>query len=131
MFAAVAVAVALGANLLRLSGPAQPETSAESAAQQGCESDARNQLAAPEGARFSQVRTEAGSLDLDGRDLAAVTTEEPLKSVAPSRITVLAVSGVVESRADAGNTIQNHVNCRAYFLDGTLVRTQVVLSEVR
>jgi hypothetical protein len=126
---AVAVAVALSVGALRLPGSQPSGPSAESSAQQRCESDVTKRLAAPDKAHLSQVRTEDSSLDLEGRDLFPVTLEEPLKGVDTSRITVLNVSGVVNAQTEVESTIQDHFTCRAYFVDGALAHTLVVFDE--
>ena len=123
---AAAVAVAVDTGTLRLPGSA---TSAQRSAQKRCESDVTSRLAAPNKARLADVRTENSTLDLDGRDLFPITLEEPLKGVDATRITVLNVSGVVNAQTEVGSTIQDHFNCRAYFVDGSLEHTLVVFEE--
>jgi len=123
---AVAVAVAVVSGALSLPGSG---TSAQRAAQKRCESDVTKRLAAPDKAHLADVRTENSTLDLDGRDLFPVTLQEPLKGIDVTRITVLNVSGVVNARTDVGSTIQDHFNCRAYFVDGSLENTLVIFDE--
>lgn len=123
---AAAVAVALSLGVLRPQDPATPVPTAESVAQQRCEADVMARLAAPDRAGLADVRTEQGSLDVDGRDMFSLTLEEPLKDVDRERITVLNVSGVINARNELGSIIQDHFDCRAYFVDGDLVHTLVV-----
>ena len=75
---------------------------------------------------LSDLRAEASTLDVDGRDLFSLTLEEPLKNVDRSRITVLNVSGVVNAPTEVGSTLQDHFDCRAYFVDGSLAHTLVL-----
>ncbi|MGD9621626.1 MAG: hypothetical protein AB7G47_14860 [Mycolicibacterium sp.] len=120
---AVIAALAVGAGGLRLWNSAP---SAESSAQERCQSEVMNRLASPATANLSDVHTETSSLDLDARDLFAVTTSEPLKDIDAARITVLNVSGVVNAQNEFGSTIQDRFDCRAYFVDGSLAHTLVL-----
>lgn len=122
--ATVAIAVATGA--LRLGNPAGPVSSAEQAAQHQCETEVIKRLASPDKATISDTLTESSTLDPDGRDFSSLTASEPLKSLADSRITVLNVSGVANTESEVGTTIQDHFDCRAYFVDGALTHTLVV-----
>ncbi|MCI4675857.1 hypothetical protein [Candidatus Mycolicibacterium alkanivorans] len=122
--AIVAIAVATGALELGKSGDSAP--SAEQSAQQRCESDVVKRLVSPAKATISDSRTETSSLDAEGRDFSSLTASEPLKGVDISRITVLNVSGVVNAPSEVGSTIQDHFDCRAYFVDGALAHTLVV-----
>jgi hypothetical protein len=122
--AIVAVAVATGGLRLGKSGDSEPP--AERAAQDRCQTDVLERLVSPSSAHLSDVRVETSSLDADGRDLFPLTLEEPLKDVDPSRITVLNVSGVVDAPNEVGSTIQDHFDCRAYFVDGSLAHTLVL-----
>lgn len=123
---AAAVAVGIGTGSLKLPGSG---TAAERSAQSRCESEVTKRLAAPDRARLTDIRIENSTLDLEGRDLFPVTLQEPLKDVATARISVLNVSGVVNAQTEVGSTIQDHFNCRAYFIDGSLKHTLVVFDE--
>jgi hypothetical protein len=122
--ASIAIAVATGALRLGNSGDSAP--SAEQSAQQRCQSDVLKRLVSPAKATISDVRTESSTLETDGKDLFPLTLEEPLKGVDTSRITVLDVSGVANAPSEVGTTIQDHFDCRAYFVDGALAHTLVV-----
>jgi hypothetical protein len=122
--AAVAVAISTGALRLWTSGDAKP--SAEQSAQERCQADVLKRLVAPSSAHLTDIRTVPSPLDTDGRDLFSLTLEEPLKGVDTSRITVLDVTGVVNSLNEFGSTIQDHFDCRAYFVDGALAHTLVL-----
>jgi hypothetical protein len=122
--AIVAVAIATGGLRLGATGDSAP--SAQNSAQQRCESEVLKRLLSPEDAALSDVHTEASTLDRDGRDQFPLTIDEPLKGVNATRITVLNVSGVANSRNAFGSTIQDHFDCRAYFVDGSLAHTLVV-----
>src|SRR5512139_25773 len=122
--ALVALAVATGG--LRLGKSRDSAPSAEQSAQDRCQADVLKRLVAPATAHFSDVRTETSGLEADGKDLFPLTLDEPLKGVDTSRITVLNVSGVVNAPNEIGSTIQDHFDCRAYFLDGTLAHTLVL-----
>ena len=50
----------------------------------------------------------------------------PLKGIDASRISALNVSGVANAPSEVGTTIQDHFDCRAYFVDGALAHTLVV-----
>jgi hypothetical protein len=122
--ALVAVAVATGA--LRLGYSADPAPTAEQLAQQRCQAEVLKRLVSPDKATISDVRTETGTLDVDGRDFSSLTASEPLKGIDASRITVLNVSGVANAPSEVGSTIEDHFDCRAYFVDGALAHTLVV-----
>jgi len=122
--AAVAVAISTGALRLGTSGDSKP--SAEQSAQERCRADVLKRLVAPASAHLTDVHTAPSPLDTEGRDLFSLTLEEPLKGVDISRITVLDVTGVVNSLNEFGSTIQDPFDCRAYFVDGSLVQTLVV-----
>ena len=123
---AVAVAAAITTGKLRLGGADHSMPSAEQIAQDRCSDGVLKKVVAPATARLTGVRTEHGTLDTDGRDLFSLTLEEPLKGVDTSRITVLDVTGVVNSRNEFGSEIQDHFDCRAYFVDGSLAHTLVL-----
>lgn len=122
--AIVAVAVATGA--LRLGKLKESAPSAQEAAQQRCQSDVIERLASPDKATISDIRTEASILDPEGRDFSSLTASEALKGIDISRITVLNVSGVANAASEVGTTLQDHFDCRAYFVDGALVYSLVV-----
>jgi len=83
-------------------------------------------LVSPDKATISDVHTQTSTLDADGRDFSSLNTSEPLKGVDVSRITVLNVAGVANAPSEVGSTIQDHFDCRAYFVDGALAHTLVV-----
>jgi hypothetical protein len=122
--AVVAVAVATGA--LRLGHSADSAPSAEQLAQQRCQAEVLKRLISPDKATISDVHTETSTLDVDGRDFSSLNTSEPLKGIDVSRITVLNVAGVANAPSEVGSTIQDHFDCRAYFVDGALAHTLVV-----
>ena len=123
---AALVPLAVATGVLRLGTSGQSAPTAEQSAQDRCQADALKRVVAPTTAHFSDVRTETSSLQTDGKDLFPLTLEEPLKGVDTSRITVLNVSGVVNVPNEIGSTIEDHFDCRAYFLDGTLAHTLVL-----
>jgi hypothetical protein len=120
----VAVAVATGA--LRLGHSADSAPSAEQLAQQRCQAEVLKRLISPDKATISDVHTETSTLDVDGRDFSSLNTSEPLKGIDVSRITLLNVAGVANAPSEVGSTIQDHFDCRAYFVDGALAHTLVV-----
>jgi len=122
--AIVVIAVATGALKLGKSGDSA--LSAEQSAQQRCESEVMKKLVSPAKATISDVRTESSTLDVDGRDFSSLAASDPLKGVDIQRITVLNVSGVVNAPSEVGSTIQDHFDCRAYFVDGALAHTLVI-----
>ena len=61
-----------------------------------------------------------------GPGLLLPTASEALKGIDTARITVLNVSGVANAPSEIGTTIQDHFDCRAYFVDGALAHTLVV-----
>lgn len=91
-----------------------------------CETDVRGKLASPEAAQLAGVQATLAELEPDTRDLFALTTNQPLKDVDQSRITVWNVSGTVEAETEVGSTIHDPFTCRAYFVDGNLVDTLVL-----
>ncbi|WKG00773.1 hypothetical protein [Mycolicibacterium sp. HK-90] len=98
----------------------------ERAVQDRCETDVRGKLASPQTAQLAGVQATVADLEPDSRDLFALTTDEPLKGVDQSRITVWNVSGTVEAQTEVGSTIHDPFTCRAYFVDGNLVDTLVL-----
>ncbi|MBX7433942.1 hypothetical protein JDV09_17760 [Mycobacterium sp. Y57] len=123
---AALIAGVFATGVLRSDDRGDSAPSAEESAQDRCQSDVLSRLVAPETARLSDVRTETSDLEADGKDLFALTLEEPLKGVDTSRITVLNVSGVVNAPNEIGSTMQDHFDCRAYFVDGSLAHTLVL-----
>jgi hypothetical protein len=122
--AIVAIAVATGALELGRTGDSAP--SAKQSAQQRCESEVTKKLVSPAKATISDVRSESSTLDIDGQDFSSLAASEPLTGINTARITVLNVSGVVNAPSEVGSTIQDHFDCRAYFVDGALVHTLVI-----
>lgn len=122
--AIVAVAITTGALRLWTSDDAGP--TAEQSAQQRCKTEVLKKVISPSTVHLSDLRAEASTLDVDGRDLFSLTLEEPLKNVDRSRITVLNVSGVINAPTEVGSTLQDHFDCRAYFVDGSLAHTLVL-----
>lgn len=96
------------------------------AAEARCATDVRGKLVSPEAAKLSDLKTELGDLEPDSRDLFPLTTDQPLKGIEHSRITVWNVSGIVDAQTEAGSTIHDPFTCRAYFVDGNLADTLVV-----
>ena len=123
---AVLVAIAVATGLLQIGKSSQSTPSAEQSAQQRCQSDVLKRLVSPSNATLSEVRTETSNLDVDGRDFSSLNSIEPLRGIDISRITVQNVSGVVNAPSEVGSTIQDHFDCRAYFVDGALAHTLVV-----
>lgn len=124
--AIVAIAISSGALRLWRSSETRPPT-AEQSAMDRCQTDVLKRLVSASTAHLSDVRTEASSLDVDGRDqFPPLTLDEPLKGIDTARITVLNVSGVVNAPTEVGSTLQDHFDCRAYFVDGSLVHTLVL-----
>lgn len=106
--------------------PGKPPDAAASAArsaQDRCQNDVLKRIMAPANAHFSEVHTETSSLETDGKDLFSLTLEHPLEGVDTSRITVLNVSGIINSPNEISLTIADHFDCRAYFVDGRLAHT--------
>lgn len=99
---------------------------AEREVQDRCETDVRGKLVTPATAKLTDVESKLGDLEPDSRDLFPLTTDEPLKGVEHSRITVWNVSGTVDAQTESGSTIHDPFVCRAYFVDGNLADTLVV-----
>lgn len=99
---------------------------AETEAQDRCETDVRAKLVAPATAQLIDMESKLSDLEPDSRDLFPLTTDEPLKGVEHSRITVWNVSGTVDAQTESGSTIHDPFVCRAYFVDGRLADTLVV-----
>lgn len=123
---AAVVAVAITTGALRLWKSTDTTPSAEQSAKERCQADVLKKVVSPSTARLSDIRTETSTLDVDGRDMFSLTLEEPLKGVDTSRITVLNVSGVVNSPTEVATTLRDHFDCRAYFVDGSLAHTLVL-----
>lgn len=99
---------------------------AEREAQNRCETDVRAKLVAPATAQLIDVESKLSDLEPESRDLFPLTTDEPLKGVEHSRITIWNVSGTVDAQTESGSTIHDPFVCRAYFVDGHLADTLVV-----
>ena len=99
---------------------------AQDVARDRCQGDVRKQLASPDSAQLSGVRSVAGALETDGQDMFPLMMDEPMKGVDHNRITVWNVSGTIDAKAEAGGTIHDPFTCRAYFVDGNLVDTLVL-----
>lgn len=123
---ATVIAIAIGTGALQLGQSGESTPSAAQSARQRCQSEVMTRLVAPDNATISDVRTETGTLDTEGRDFSPLATNESLKGVDTSRITVLNVSGVANAPTEVGSTIRDHFDCRAYFVDGALADTLVV-----
>lgn len=124
---AAIVAIAISSGALRLWRSSETRPTAEQSAMDRCQTDVLKRLVSASTAHLSDVRTEASSLDVDGRDqFPPLTLDEPLKGIDTARITVLNVSGVVNAPTEVGSTLQDHFDCRAYFVDGSLVHTLVL-----
>jgi hypothetical protein len=121
-----AAAIAVGTGAMRPSGPGEHAPTAAELAQQRCQSDVLQRLVSPAAATITELRTEASTLDTDGRDFSSLNASEPLTGIDASRITVLNVSGVTHAPSEVGSTIEDHFDCRAYFVDGALAHTLVV-----
>ncbi|MDX1884452.1 hypothetical protein [Mycolicibacterium sp. 120270] len=100
--------------------------SKDDAAQQRCEVDVSNRLASPATAQISEIDARSDVLDTNSRDLFSLL-DPPLKGTDQSRIEVWNVAGIVLSKNDYGSTTRTPFTCRAYFLDGDLVHTLVLL----
>jgi hypothetical protein len=118
----IAVAIAIS----RVGDSDESVGSEADAAQQRCETDVVNRLASPSTAQISKIEAMSDVLDADSRDLFSLL-EQPLKGADHSRIKVWNVAGIVNSQNDFGDTMQSPFTCRAYFLDGNLVHTLVLL----
>jgi hypothetical protein len=122
--AAVMMAVVIG--ILAVGDSGESTLSDGDAAQQRCEVDLVNRLASPSTAQISEIDATSDVLDADSRDLFSLL-EPPLKGADQSRIKVWNVAGVVNSKNDFGDSMQTPFTCRAYFLDGELAHTLVLL----
>ena len=125
------VAVALCAAALAVSAVITDgfnfASSAADASQERCESEVLKRLMSPTNARLTNVQAEKSVLDTDSRDLLPLQTNEPLKGVDVTRITVWNVSGVIEMQSEVGTQLHEPFDCRAYFVDGDLADTLVLL----
>jgi hypothetical protein len=101
--------------------------STERAAQERCESEVLKRLASPSTAKLSNVQIAQSDLDPDVKDLFSLTLNDPLKGVDHARITVWGMSGAVDAQSEVGSTIHQGFECRAYFVDGSLADTLVLL----
>jgi hypothetical protein len=122
--AAIVIAVVIGVLAVDKSG--ESALSEADAAQQRCETDVVNRLPSPSAAQISEIKATSDVLDADSRDLFSLL-DPPLKGADHSRIKVWNVAGVVDSQNDFGAAMQSPFTCRAYFLDGKLAHTLVLL----
>lgn len=123
---AALAAIAVGSVVVHVGKSGDAPLTAEQSAQQRCEADVMKRLVSPDMAEISDVRVETSTLDTDGRDFSSLKASEPLKNVDRARITVINVAGVANAPSEVGTTIEDHFDCRAYFVDGTLAHTLVV-----
>lgn len=125
----VVAGAALGGVAVTAGGPHEitdSPLSAEHLALKQCQVDVLKRLVSPASASLAEMDTQPSTLDTEGKDLFPLTLEEPLKGINVARIAVLNVSGVVNAPSEIGAAIQDHFECRAYFVDGSLVHTLVV-----
>ena len=122
--AAIVIAAVIGVLAVKDSGVSA--LSKDDAAQQRCEVDVINRLASPATAQISEIDARSDVLDTNSRDLFSLL-DPPLKGIDQSRIEVWNVAGIVLSKNDFGSTMQTPFTCRAYFRDGDLVHTLVLL----
>ncbi|MBP2452450.1 hypothetical protein [Mycolicibacterium lutetiense] len=120
----VVAVVAVKTHAFGFTNPA--ERTAARTAQERCETDVRSKLVSPATAQLSDVKSELSDLDPDSRDLFPLTTDQALKGIEHSRITVWNVSGIVDAQTETASTIQDPFTCRAYFVDGNFADTLVV-----
>lgn len=102
-------------------------SSRERAATERCQSDVLKRMASPSTTTLSNVKAVESDLDPEVKDLFSLTTNDPLKGVDHSRVTVWEVAGDVEAQTEVGSTIHQPFECRAYFVDGDLADTLVLL----
>lgn len=95
------------------------------AAQDRCEQDVLSRLPSRDKAKLADVTVSPAELDPETTDLSALSRES-LKDVDRARISVRAVSGVVEAPNAFGETLKDPFTCRAYFVDGNLSDTLVL-----
>lgn len=124
--AALVIAVVIG--VLAVDKPGESAVSDADAAQRRCETDIVNRLPSPSTAQISDVEVTSDVLDTDSRDLFSLL-DPPLKGADHSRIKVWNVAGVVDSQNDSGDAMKSPFTCRAYFLDGELAQTLVLLDD--
>lgn len=98
----------------------------DAAAQQRCERDVVARMVTPESATVSDVTVMSAQLDPEITDLAPLSAG-PLAGVERSRISVRSVTGVVTTPNQVGGTLDDPFTCRAYFIDGQLADTLVLL----
>lgn len=99
----------------------------DAVAQQRCEADVAARMVSPSTVTISGLAVTGAQLDPDVTDLAPLSAG-PLAGVEVSRITVRSVQGVAETTSELGGQLRDPFNCRAYFVDGELADTLVVLS---
>lgn len=123
--ASTAVLVAVLVGVLTRTAPS--ETQDAKAARDRCVSDVRARLPASSNPSISVDNAVTDPLDPDVKDLFPLMLDEPLKGVEHSRITVWAVTGVVQTETEIGTPIRGPFECRAYNVDGSTVDTLVLL----
>ncbi|MCX2710441.1 hypothetical protein [Mycolicibacterium sp. J2] len=124
--ASTAALVAVLVGVLTRTAPSEAQADAK-AARDRCVTDVRARLPASSKPSISIDNAVSDALDPDVKDLFPLMLDEPLKGVEHSRITVWAVTGVVETVTEAGTTIRGPFECRAYRVDGSTVDTLVLL----
>ena len=122
----VAIVIAVVIGVLAVDKSGESAVSEADAAQQRCETDVVNRLPSPSTAQISEIKATSDVLDADSRDLFSLL-DPPLKGADHSQIKVWNVAGVVKSQNDFGDAMQSPFTCRAYFLDGQLAHTLVLL----
>lgn len=118
-FVALGIGMVIG-NAVVMRGDAN-----ERAAQDRCQQDVLNRLAAPSTAKLSEVKVASAQLDPQTTDLSPLSRDS-LKGADQSRITVRSVTGVVQAPNAFGETLNDPFTCRAYFVDDKLADTLVV-----
>ncbi len=122
---AIVVVIALFTNVFGFCD--SQSNSKERAAQERCESGVLDRMASPSTTRLMNVEVAPGVLDPDVKDLFSLTLNDPLKGIDHSRITVWMVDGDVEAQTESGSVIHQGFECRAYFVDGNIADTLVLL----
>jgi hypothetical protein len=124
LLAAALIAVVMGVLVFRDSGSSVP--SEGDVAQPRCEADVIDRFPSASSARVVEIDAKSDVLDADSRDLFSLL-DPPLRGIDQSRIKVWNVAGVVESKNEFGDTMRTPFTCRAYFRDGNVVHTLVLL----
>ena len=125
---ALALVAAIGLSLGVFGDGAGEEAhvSQDDAALQRCKSETVGRLMSPSTVKLTGVAAATSELDPDSKDLFSLL-DDPLKGVDHSRINVWNVVGVAESQNAYGDAMQTPFECRAYFVDGNLAHTLVLL----